>query len=552
MRSAPDFASHFEHARKLHAEGRLAKAEQAYRQLLTPGKHREFVLQALTELYLQTRHPQKAIDTLVSLTEEVPDSLFYYARLASLLDGLGQTDAAISHYQRLLKRQPEMAAAHFNLALLYKKNKLYAEALASYENAIRLGIDTVQEVYSNMGVLYSELRQANTAAEMYERALEVDPGYIPAMFNRAGLLEEAGERQRAIELYRRILTLDSRHWNSLARLIYAKKVTHADDHLIEELEHAIENAKDDLLAREGLQFALGKAMDDMERYGDAFAAYRAANAAGSLRNPPYHRSDTERAFDQLIELFHPDWIRSTATGSVASPIFICGMFRSGSTLVEQILAAHPSVTAGGELDFLPWLVGRRLSPYPERIKSVSREALRRFGEDYLSRLQELHPDSDKITDKLPDNFLHLGLIRALFPRARIVYTKRNPLDNCLSVYFQQFGGNLRYATDLGDTAHYYRQHERLMQHWKLCFGENIFTVDYDALVRSPEAVLRRLLDFLGLPWDSRCLEFQQTQSPVKSASLWQVREELYRFSSGRWRNYEPFLGDLQTSLFSGD
>jgi tetratricopeptide (TPR) repeat protein len=395
-----------------------------------------------------------------------------------------------------------------------------------------------------MGVLHSEMHQPDKAREMYERALAHDPEYVPALFNQAGLAEEAGERERAIELYRRILSRNPRHWDSLARLAHARRVTSADAELIDSLKRAIDDTADERPAREGLYFALGKALDDLGNYAEAFAAYRAANELGALRNPPYDRRAFEQAFDGLIEVFDTDRIRNAATASAARPIFICGMFRSGSTLVEQILASHPQVTSGGEVDLLPWLIAGKLAPYPQRIRNASRAELEQLGGEYVSRLRELYPETTNVTDKRPDNFLHLGLIRILFPAARIVHTTRHPLDNCLSIYFQQFGGNLSYATDLENTAHYYRQHERLMAHWMGRFGESICTVDYDELVRAPEPVLRKLLAFLGLEWDDRCLNFQETPTLVKTASVWQVRENLHTASSGRWRNYQPFVEPL--------
>ena len=517
---------------------------------MTNGEQREAALRRVATRCVEERRPEEAIAALVALTEEAPDRLEYYVHLASLLETVGRTDLAIGHYQRLLARQPGMAAAHFNLALQYRKSKRHREAIQAYEESLRLGIGDPQEVWSNMGVVYSELHQAEKAAEMYRRALDVDPRYVPALFNRAGLFEEAGERASAVELYRRILSIDSRHWGALARLAYATSVTTEDDRLIESLGAAIEEAKDDRAAREELSFALAKSLDDLGRYGEAFAAYRAANELGKLRNPPYDRAATEAAFDRLIALFTTGWIEGVSTGSTAAPVFICGMFRSGSTLVEQILAAHPSVTAGGELDYLTWLVARKLAPYPERVREASRKELEQLGNEYLSKLRDLFPTAEIVTDKRPDNFLHLGLIKALFPNARIVFTRRNPRDNCLSVYFQQLGGNLFYATSLSDTAHYYRQHERLMAHWKALFPENIFTVDYDALVRSPEAELRPLLEFLGLDWDDCCLDFQRADRLVKTASVWQVREALHTRSSGRWRNYEPFIGSKEFANLS--
>lgn len=546
MNRASDFEPAFARARELHAAGHLAEAERAYRRLDIPLAHRESVLRALAELYLQAGRHRDAIATLVALTDVVPDRLRYYALLAGVLDDLGRTDEAIGHYRRLLERQPALGDAHFNLALLCKKEKHYDEAIAAYEDAARLGIDRIEEVWSNLGVLYSELRQPGQAAAMYERALEMDPEYVPALFNRAGLFEEAGQREEAVRMYQRILALDPGHAGALSRLAHANRMTDKSDPLLARLRSAIGNA--DAAPREELLFALGKALDDLGQYDEAFAAYESANELGSRRGTTYDRVAAEEAFDNLIKSFNAEWTEAAATASTAAPVFICGMFRSGSTLLEQILAAHPSVTAGGELDLLPWLLGRRLSAHPHGTEGSFPEQIRRVGHEYLSRLRAMFPGAAVVTDKRPDNFLHLGLIKAMFPRARIVYTKRDPMDNCLSIYFQYLGPQLRYATDLPNTAHYYRQHERLMRHWNGCFGENIHTVDYDELVRSPESVLRALLDFLKLEWDDRCLTFQEADALVKTASVWQVRDDLHRRSSGRWRNYEAHLGDLRDLL----
>lgn len=550
MSAADDFDRAFGLAQKLHSVGRLAEAERAYRQLQIPEQRREVVLRSLVELYVQAQRPGDAINGLKALADLVPDSLSYCSRLASALDGLGHTDEAIEQYSRLLERQPQLAAAHFNLALLLKKNKRFAEAVAAYEASIRLGIDGVEQVYSNLGVLYGEMRNSEMAAQMYDRALDVDPRYVPALFNYAGLMEESGDRQRAVSLYRKILDIMPQHWESLSRLVHAKRILPGDESQLDLLRQAIGGVTKDPMASEALYFALGKALDDLGRYEEAFAAYSIANDIGRLRNLPYDRNMTEQAFDRLIQLFDADWIGQVKTESEDSPIFICGMFRSGSTLIEQILASHPELTAGGELDILPWLLARSFTPFPERVHNASRAELQKLGAAYMAKIAELFPQSRQITDKRPDNYAHLGVIHAVFPSARIVYTKRNALDNCLSIYFQQLGANLAYATDLENIAHYYGQHERLMNHWIASFGENIFTVDYDELVAAPEPVLRRLLEFLDLAWDDRCLAFQHTASQVRTASVWQVREKLHGMSSGRWRNYESFLVKARTMLQS--
>lgn len=460
---------------------------------------------------------------------------------AIAFDRRGDVDGAIAQYLHLLKLEPRLAAAHFNLALLYKKAKRPDEALASYERAVALGIRDVEEVYSNMGVLLSEMRQSSRAQQAYERALQLNPRYVPALFNLAGLLEEHGARREAGALYERVLAIDPRHYEALARLAHIRTLTGADWPFVDRLRDAIAQADDDPLGKETLGFALGKALDDLARYDDAFAAYRAANELGRLRNPAYDRRACERSFDRLIDAWTPERLRSLATGVAARPIFICGMFRSGSTLLEQMLSAHPRITAGGELDYLPWLVQRRLTPYPERLATAPKAELAEIAEMYLAHVRRLFPDAEHVTDKRPDNFLYLGLIRSLFPAARIIYTKRNPADNCLSVFFQQLGGDLGYATDLDHIAHYYGQHARLMAHWLSLFGSAVFTVEYEELVRSPEAVLRGLLGFLGLEWSDRCLAFGETDNPAKTASVWQVRQGLYTRSCGRWRNYARYL-----------
>ena len=546
MIPAPEFTAQLAQAETLRAAGRLREAEEKLQSLLFGGQRREEILRTLADLYLQDQQIGKAIDTFTALTEIVPDRLHYYARLGALLDDIGETETAISHYQRLLQRQPRLSAAYYNLALLYKHCKRYEKAVAAYEKAIRLGIDNVQEVYTNLGVLYSETRRGGRAMYMYDQALAVDGNYIPALFNKAGLLEESGQRLAARKLYEQILELHHRHWESLARLAYLEKATGNNEQLVTRLRQATADARDEPLAREGLYFALGKILDDTGQYEQAFQAYRSANELGSSRNPAYDRRTVEQYFAAQIGQFTSQAIKDRQTTSKAAPIFVCGMLRSGSTLVEQILGSHPEIVSGGELDLIPWLASTRLMPWPQTVMNASRQELGALAKVYLSRIRELFPAARHVTDKRPDNFLFLGLIKMLFPSARIVYTKRNPMDNCLSIYFQQLGGNLNYATDMENTAHYYLQHARLMQHWMSCFAGSIFTVDYDELVRSPEPVLRRLLAFLGLEWSDRCLNFSQTENLVQTASVWQVREALHTQSSGRWRNYAPYVHGMQT------
>lgn len=537
-------------AGRLAANGNFQAAHTVLRELLARGEARQSVLQAQLDLYGQCRRPIEAVNTLRALVEEVPHSLGYCQQLASLLVELGQYGSAISQYRTFIEKNPGNANALFNLALVYRQARQYPEAIAAYERALELDIRGPEEVFSNLGVLYCELRQPARAVQMYERSLAAVPDYLPALFNLAGLHEEAGQRSQAEALYRKILALEPRHYDSLSRLAYIHTLTPGDTALVEELELAAEEAGENSLEREGLLFALGKVLDDLQRYDEAAEVCRKANAIGRTRNPPYQPQAVEQTFTQLAETFSEALFAEHNAAVQARPVFICGMFRSGSTLLEQVLASHPAITAAGELDYIQWLVRQKLLPFPARVRDADEAGLAAIRDSYLAMLEKLLPGATLVTDKQPDNFLYLGLIRLLFPDAKIIYTRRHPLDNCLSIYFQQLGGNLNYATDMQAIAHYYRQHERLMAHWQKCFGDNIFTVDYDSFVEDPEAELHPLLDFLGLDWDENCLDFRNIPDLVKTASVWQVREGLHRRSSGRWKNYPSLVETIRSDFLA--
>lgn len=519
------------------AGGNPGEVERELKRLAGGTGNREDALCRLVDLYLRQGRTDDAMNTLFVLNGEFPDSLGYAAALAGLLEQSGRIEAALGLYERLLSRRPEMAEAHYNAALLYRRLRRYEEAIASYQRSLALGMPRAEEAWSNLGVLYAELRRPQRAEQMYLKALDLAPDYQPALFNLAGLREEAGAREQARELYERLLEVRPDHHEALARLAWLKPATSGDTSLLERLEAAARQAGGDPLGQEALWFAIGKVLDDLGRYGEAFSAYRRANELGSKRALPYEPAATEKAFDRLAEVFDRTWLSDHETAKSWSPVFICGMFRSGSTLLEQMLSAHPGIDAGGELDFLPLVVARRLAPYPDAAATCTRLDIETMAAEYERELRRVVPGKGLVTDKRPDNFMHLAVARAMFPRARIVVTRRERRDNCLSLYFQQLGNNLGYATDLAHADHYYGLHERLLGHWLDLFGASLLVVDYENLVERPDKTLRRVLDHLGLAWDERCLDFAAAANPAKTASVWQVREGLHRRSIGRWKHY---------------
>jgi tetratricopeptide (TPR) repeat protein len=498
---------------------------------------REAELRRRVEEHWRARRLPELLAALEALEALAPGRLEYCARRATLLDAIGRTDEAVAAYRRFLERRPDAAAAWYNLGILLRRQRRYREAVAAYEQALSLGIDRPEEVHSNLGVLHAERRDAARARVAYGRALAANASHVPALFNLAGLLEELGDRDQATDLYGRVLAIDPGHGATLARLAHMRRATDLDDPRIDAIRRTIAAPGTAPLTRETLYFALGKLLDDVGCYDDAFAAFTAGNALGRQRQAPYDRKAAERFIDSIIACFGAPRLASAEAPSAASPIFVCGMFRSGSTLLETMLAAHPDVTAGGELDLLPRVVARHLRPFPAAMKDASPATLQEAARDYVNQVDELFPGARNVTDKRPDNVLYLGLAKRLFPGARLVCTRRHAADCALSVFAQPLGGTLAYATDLEDIAHWYLQHERLMAHWQAVLPGEVFVADYDQLVSDPGAVLRPLLEFLGLPWHAACVEFDRSRGLVQSASLWQVREALHRRSSGRWRNY---------------
>lgn len=468
------------------------------------------------------------------------------------LERAGRLPEAAAAYERLLAHSPNLPDGWYNLARLYRRTGRPEAALEAYRKALDLGVAAPEEVHLNRGVIYSDdLRRPDAAERELEEALRLNPRYLPALLNLANLSEDRGRRTEAIARYERILALDPRCFLALARYADLRRPARSDDPLIVQLRTALDDPSASRTDKVDLAFALGKALDGCGAYDDAFAAYQLANRLSRQAGGPlalHDRGRVEADFARLRETFTPELIGARQIGSDAAPIFICGMFRSGSTLTEQVLAAHPRVTAGGELELLPRLVRAELQPFPESLRQATPARLRSLSQSYLAAVRKLFPGSEVVTDKRPDNFLYIGLIKTLWPAAKIVHTVRDPLDNCLSLYFLHIDPRISHALDLEDAGHYHRQYTNLMDHWKTLFGDDILDVSYDELVRSPRPAIGRLLEFCGLDWNDACLDFHRRDDAVKTASVWQVREPLYQRSSGRWRNYERHLSGLKALL----
>ncbi|MDB5421135.1 MAG: hypothetical protein JWR59_1082 [Brevundimonas sp.] len=459
----------------------------------------------------------------------------------------GRSAEAADAYAALLELKPDLPDTWFNLALMQRQAGRPAQALASYQQALDRHIRGPEEVHLNRAVIYSDdLGQSDAAKAELDRALALDPDYLSALLNLGNLHEDRGERDAARAAYQRALAVSppSSAPLALARLANATRFTEAADPLIAQLKAALSAPSAGDADRAELGFALGRALDEVEAYDEAFVAYAAANTASrAATGARYDRAAQEAFVDHSIAAYAAP-VR--AAGATDAPVFILGMFRSGSTLVERILSAHSGVISGGELPLLPRVVGG-ITPYPDAVATASPEAIQTWRQTYLDGLHAARPGEGLVTDKRPDNFLHVGLIKTLFPDARIIHTVRDPLDVGLSNFFLHLDRSMAHAMDLSDIAHWLQQHDRLMAHWKTLYPD-ILTVDYDALVADPRPAIESVLAYCGLDWEDAVLDFHKAGGAVRTASVWQIRQPLYRKSSGRWRNYESHLDDLKATL----
>ncbi len=482
---------------------------------------------------------------------------------AEALHRQGRRPEAIAAFRQALAIQRDATEGWYQLGYLLKAEGNYEDALEAYGEAIARGVHRAEEAHLNCAVIYSDhLRRDDDAERELNAALALEPHYVPALLNLGNLHEERGRREDALACYDRILAHSgaTRHTDlraeALARSARLRPPSHVDDPLFRQLR---ETSADAIhcghTARANVLFAMGNLYERLSACDLAFDAFAKANRCllrMSGRN--YDRSHATRLTDAMIETFasasHVQPLGAPEIG--ASPVFICGMFRSGSTLIEQVLGAHPLVTPGGELNFLLRLAASRLAPFPQSMATLAPEREAGFAAEYRDHLARLFPEARAgsiITDKRPDNYLLIGFIKRLFPSARIVHTTRHPMGNGLSIFQQHLNPAVAgYSTDLSDIGHHYGEYRRLMAHWKALYPDSIFDFDYDAFVRAPSPALQPLFAFLGLDWDERCLAFHELRNTVKTGSYWQVRQPLHGNATKRWRNYIAHLGPLRQAL----
>jgi tetratricopeptide (TPR) repeat protein len=484
-----------------------------------------------------------------------PDHLESHFALGNLLYGQGQNAEAIQRYLRVLQFSPRHAETHNNLGNVLLRIGQHERAIAHYQTAIEIN-PAYADAYGNLGNAFLELNRLEESIVQNRRALELKPQRFGSYNNLGVALQALGRFEEAQEAFERAIELAPQEASVHLNLANMERFK-PDDRRLPALRRLLDGV--DSLDNErkiAARFAMGKALSDLKRHDEAFVELNEANAL-KRKQIDYDEGQRLAMYEKIKTIFTRDLVssRSEYGDKSWSPIFIVGMPRSGTTLMEQVLASHSKVFGAGELETFKEMVieavnSQAIFPaYPELVGSLSSDTIRKIGQTYTSRVRALAPEAEHVVDKMPLNFAFVGLIHMALPNARFIHTRRDPLDTCVSCYSLLFTGNQPFAYDLAELGRYHRACERVMEHWHQVLPPGtLIDVRYEDLVDNLEGASREALRHCGLEWEDACLNFHDTERTVRTASLMQVRKPIYRSAMGGWRRYARHLKPLADAL----
>ena len=496
--------------------GRLAQAGALCSQILAREPRNAVALHLLGYVTFEQGDPLKALEMINKAIALKPAYGEAHSSLGNILDSLARREEAIASFRAALKINPKLVEAHYNLANCLSDHGAVEAAVETFERVLALRPEYA-EAYNNMGNALKGLGRLAEAEAAFRKALSLKPDYARAHFSLSSV----------------------------------KSYRPGDDHMAA-MEALLHKPTVDPMDAIHLHFALGKAHEESEEYDRAFENLLAGNRR--MRDAcPFDIAEQEDEFNRIAEAFDEAFLsRRQATGAESGlPVFIVGMPRSGTSLVEQILASHGKVHGAGERGFLPKLVnglGGGRASFPECLGDAGDGLWKDIGDLYLESLTSLAPEALRITDKMPINFKYIGLIHLCLPHARIIHCRRDAVDTCLSCFKVRFSHGQEFSYDLAELGRYYRFYERLMDHWQAVLPGKLLDLPYEGVVDDLEGAARRMIEFCGLDWDENCLEFHNTDRTVMTASNVQVRRPIYNNSIGLWRRYERQLAPLLDAL----
>jgi len=560
-------------------EGRLADVESLCIRAIESGVDVVQALDLRAAVALHRGDQAAAVDLLGQAVTRDPANPGMRYNLASLLHKMGRYDEAIGHYREVVTLDPNAVGVLFEMALALIDAKRGAEAVP-HLRAVMIAAPHVPDAYFQSGTVDLESGRHREALDHYHRTLRCQPDYVKAHINSAVMyreLERVEESLRATSTALVLEPADGHLYNNLGmmlkeqgddernRRLFEHAVAlvpgNADfqyslamvgrfvpgDHRLDGLEKLLAATPEtDGGALTNLHFSLGKAYEDLGDFDRSFAHQEKGNR---LRRASlsYDEERVLGGFGRIAAAFPADAVESRPGEGYPSeaPIFILGMPRSGSTLIEQILASHPRVFGAGELPTLATLVNEAC----DDMEKLTSDDYRAIGRRYVEQVRRRSPGHDRIVDKQTENFRLIGVIRRALPNARIIHSRRDPIDTCLSIYSKLFSSEMGFAYDLGEIGRYWRGYAGLMEHWRMVLPPGaMLEIDYETMVADQEGQTRRLLEYCGLEWHEGCLSFHQTRRAVRTASSQQVKRPMYKTSVGRWRPPAEALDRLKVGL----
>lgn len=531
----------------------FAAAEKHIKQSLRIRPDTPPYLNSLGMLYFKSGEARKAEDSLrraIMLAPEYPDPVL---NLGNLRVSQQRYPEAIELFRKGVGLSPNNPVAHLSLGNAYKKTGRLESAANCYREAVRINPAYAQAHY-NLGLALMTLGQYPAALQSAQSALSCVPDYTAAHMLAGQIHEHLGNIDQATECYRRCLKSGAGHPAAYWSLANIGRY-HFSPSEIDQMQQLLAGQpKDD--EKIELHFALAQALEQQDRFPDAFEQLVAGNRL-KRKQLDYSAGQNREFLARQKMVFNERTLQSWPAHGLdtVSPLFILGMPRSGTSLVEQILASHSQVAGGGELEtslqivhaVVPEITGKE--PL-DALLSLEPAHLRQLGEYYCQQNRPLIDAADYFTDKLPFNFALLGLLACIFPKARFVHVYKHPLDVCLGCYRQLFTQGQLFSFDLDELADFYIEYRRIMQHWQMALPERLVNVSYEQLVASPASEIARLLNALGLPWEDACLDFHANRRVVRTASAGQVRSGIYQSAVSRWKQYQAELQPLATKLRS--
>ena len=505
----------------------------------------------LGHLCLGMGTPAEAIAHYAIAVEHDPTNAHYLGFLGAAYQQNGQPDRSFEVFNRAMQSNAEMPGVLHGLGIHYMGCSDYARAREHLEKAQRLKPGDAG-IRTNLATTLAHLNEHEAALKHAEKALRQDSANPNAHYAVGRVLADLGRIDEAIRHFEKTIRQHRTFGGAYDLLARMKKFTAADQAFIARTEKVLQQGMPPS-ERRSLHYALGKMYDDCGDWDKAFEHYGAANL---LHKQDFDVKREKKRFKKTKQVYNASSLKTFREFGHPSqhPVFIVGMPRSGTTLMERLIASHPLAAGAGELAEIPRIAAQLSNPddlprYVANMRAnLTSERITEHAESYLNVLRQGHGNADRVVDKLPGNFLHLGLISTMFPDAKIIHAIRHPLDTCLSCFFQNFT-SVPWANDFEMIAAVYAFYRDVMSYWHTVLPEgSIIDVEYEQLIEDPEIQGRRLLEFCGLSWDDSLLDFHKEAGVVKTASFWQARQAIYKDSKMRWKNYAAHLGELAGGL----